>query len=56
MRFQSSAAIAKPLEELEDSWSLVILMNLVIISWGLKGCKLVALKLERIFLGVNEVF
>ena len=56
MHFQSSIAIAKPLEELEDGRSSVVLVNLVIISWGLKGCKPVALKLERIFSGVNKVF
>ena len=32
MRFQSSTAITKPLEEVEDSRSSVFLVNLVIIS------------------------
>ena len=56
MRFQSSAAITERVEEVEEDRSLFFLVNLVIISSGLKGCRPVALNPEEIFSGVNKVF
>ena len=46
MRFQSSIAITKRVEEVEEDRLLLFLVNLVIISSGLKGYILVALNLE----------
>ena len=46
MRFQSSAAITKRVEEVEEDRLLFFLVNLAIISLGLKGCRPVALNPE----------
>ena len=46
MRFQSSAAIAERVEEVEEDRSSPLFLNLVIISSGSKGCRPVALNPE----------
>ena len=46
MCFQSSAAIAEWVEEVEKDYLLPLFLNLVIISLGLKGYRLVALNPE----------
>ena len=46
MHFQSSTAIAEWVEEIEKDCLLPLFLNLMIISLGLKGCRLVTLNPE----------